>query len=183
MVGFLRLLSWLVLLGAVLAAFGAYDAVTDLLRALDIFDAGYMPVVSAIIAFVNLAFFGALGLVLADIAEKQSTPLASLDIEPSVQTGRKDLRSNTTDVHRFGLLVGSADSESESGLRVDWVAPFGPASRVGLNPGDVITHVNGRALEGLTREVQVQVLAKATRPKLAVRRDNGAELTVKLEVE
>ena len=85
-----------------------------------------------------------------------------------------------------GTTVGLGNSRSQShgqGLRVRSVYPNSPAARGGLEPGDIVVSIDGRAIEG--REDFDTALASAgTGRTLAVvfRRD-GRDQTVRLTTE
>jgi putative serine protease PepD len=65
----------------------------------------------------------------------------------------------------FGLstvpVPGSSATGAPQGLFVQAVEPGGPAARAGLQPGDVITEIDGR---GATSTIQLETLTLTKRP-------------------
>ena len=101
---------------------------------------------------------------------------------------------------RIGITVDTDETPESGGVLVEEVVPDGPADRAGLEPGDVITHWNGRELGAPPRRSgaagvlggrsgsanQLLDLARALDPgdevALRVRRnDDSLELTVVAE--
>lgn len=78
--------------------------------------------------------------------------------------------------------VKDEDGKSMDGLIVDDIMDDSPASKAGIQPGDVIVSVNGETLTGFAElQEAVQVAGKADKPVvLAVRRDDN-EIKIKVK--
>jgi carboxyl-terminal processing protease len=79
--------------------------------------------------------------------------------------------------------VGMTVDEVEAGLKVISVYDDSPAARGGLKPGDVITHVNGKAIAGASAEESTTRIKgpAGTSVRLTVRNEKGKPREVTLK--
>jgi carboxyl-terminal processing protease len=122
--------------------------------------------------------------------------IAALDDPYSAYLTSEEFRATLQDIsgefEGVGATIGTVDANGDTAscttlapdCRLVVVAPItgSPADKAGLRPGDVITHIDGTALEGLTvDEARGRIRGpKDTAVRLTIERDAGAPFDVEI---
>ncbi|MFS0576585.1 S41 family peptidase [Sporosarcina sp. 179-K 3D1 HS] len=105
----------------------------------------------------------------ASVLEKKSVKelVRQLDLYSEYMSA-KEYKAFIDEIESRFVGIGVVLEPDDKGVRVASLIPGGPAERAGIQPGDVITHVDGRSITGKSVEGAVSVISGAEKTSVTI---------------